>query len=162
MDAHDTSQCLLPNESATLALAAGFARVLTPGLVIHLHGDLGAGKTTFTRGLLRGLGYAGKVKSPTYTLVESYPCPSFTLHHFDLYRFVDPEEWEDAGFREYFGPDSVCLVEWPDKAGGLLPPADLELALEVCGTGRRYRFTAFTEAGNSCLKRHSIQTAAGC
>lgn len=161
MDAHDTSQWL-PDESATLRLAATFAHALTPGLVIHLRGDLGAGKTTFTRGLLRALGFAGKVKSPTYTLVESYACPAFTLHHFDLYRFADPEEWEDAGFRDYFSQDSVCLVEWPDRAEGLLPPADIALALDVCGTGRRYRFTAFTEAGNSCLKRHSILAAGDC
>ncbi|TDR70762.1 tRNA (adenosine(37)-N6)-threonylcarbamoyltransferase complex ATPase subunit type 1 TsaE [Paludibacterium purpuratum] len=162
MDSYDTSQSHLPDEAATLALAGRFARALSPGLVIHLHGDLGAGKTTFTRGLLAGLGWHGKVKSPTYTLVESYPLAPFTLHHFDLYRFADPEEWEEAGFREYFGQETVCLVEWPDKAQGLLPPADLILALEVAEQGRHYRFTALTEAGKTCLTRHSTQTAADC
>lgn len=156
----DTSEHDLPDEAATLALAARFARACEPGLVIYLRGDLGAGKTTFTRGLLAGLGYHGKVKSPTYTLVESYPLPGLSVHHFDLYRFMDPEEWDDAGFRDYFGPDSVCLVEWPDKAGDLLPPPDIELALSVHGTGRRYRLSAFTETGSSCLKRHSTQAAA--
>ena len=157
-----TSEHDLPDEAATLALANGFARVLKPGLVIYLQGDLGAGKTTFTRGLLSGLGYHGKVKSPTYTLVESYPFTGFTVHHFDLYRFVDPEEWDDAGFREYFGPDTICIVEWSDKAKDLLPPPDLELALSVHGTGRRYRFTALTETGSTCLKRHSTPAVDGC
>ncbi|MBV8649728.1 tRNA (adenosine(37)-N6)-threonylcarbamoyltransferase complex ATPase subunit type 1 TsaE [Paludibacterium sp.] len=162
MGTYDTSQCLLPDEAATLALAGQFARALAPGLVVYLHGDLGAGKTSFARGLLRGLGYQGKVKSPTYALVESYPLAAFTLHHFDLYRFADPEEWEDAGFRDYFGADAVCLVEWPEKAQGLLPPADLILSLDVADTGRRYRFTALTEAGKTCLTRHSTQAAADC
>ncbi|BEV73351.1 MULTISPECIES: tRNA (adenosine(37)-N6)-threonylcarbamoyltransferase complex ATPase subunit type 1 TsaE [unclassified Paludibacterium] len=162
MDSHDTSLCYLPDEAATLALAGRFARALTPGLVIHLHGDLGAGKTTFTRGLLQGLGYQGKVKSPTYTLVETYSLPALTLHHFDLYRFADPEEWEDAGFRDYFAADTVCLVEWPDKAQGLLPPPDLILALEVADSGRHYRFTALSEAGKTCLTRHSTPPAADC
>jgi tRNA threonylcarbamoyladenosine biosynthesis protein TsaE len=158
----DTSEHLLPDEAATLALAASLARVCTPGLVIYLRGDLGAGKTTFTRALLHALGYVGRVKSPTYTLVESYTLPELTVHHFDLYRFVDPEEWDDAGFREYFAPTSLCLVEWPDKAAQLLPPPDLELALSVVGSGRSYRLSAFTETGCSCLKRHLTQAAADC
>lgn len=157
MGTDDTSENHLADERATLALAAGFARALAPGLTIYLQGDLGAGKTTFTRGLLAALGHRGKVKSPTYTLVESYPLAAFTIHHFDLYRLVDPEEWEDAGFREYFGSDTVCLVEWPEKARALLPSPDIELALEVDGNGRRYRFTAHTEAGNQCLMRHSTR-----
>jgi len=162
MGINHTSEHLLPDEAATLTFAACFARALESGLVIYLQGDLGSGKTTFTRGVLQGLGYRGRVKSPTYTLVESYPCADFTLHHFDLYRFVDPEEWDDAGFREYFGSDTVCLVEWPEQARALLPSPDLELALSVSGTGRHYRFTAFTEAGSSCLARHTTQAAASC
>ncbi|NWK77150.1 tRNA (adenosine(37)-N6)-threonylcarbamoyltransferase complex ATPase subunit type 1 TsaE [Aquitalea sp. LB_tupeE] len=150
----------LPDESATLALGASMAAVLQAGVVIFLQGDLGAGKTTFTRGLLAGLAYHGKVKSPTYTLVESYPFADFTIHHFDLYRFADPEEWDDAGFRDYFGTDSVCLVEWPDKAQDLLPSADLTLELEVSNTGRTYRLTARTETGQSCLTRLSTPSAA--
>ncbi|MBV8679285.1 MAG: tRNA (adenosine(37)-N6)-threonylcarbamoyltransferase complex ATPase subunit type 1 TsaE [Aquitalea sp.] len=150
----------LPDETATLALGKAVASALQAGVVIFLWGDLGAGKTTFSRGLLAGLAYHGKVKSPTYTLVESYPLPDFTVHHFDLYRFADPEEWDDAGFRDYFGPDTVCLVEWPDKAGDLLPPADLTLELEVSGAGRTYRLTARTETGQSCLTRLSTPPAA--
>lgn len=150
----------LPDESATLALGACMAAALQAGVVIFLLGDLGAGKTTFTRGLLAGLSYHGKVKSPTYTLVESYPLEAFTVHHFDLYRFADPEEWDDAGFRDYFGADTVCLVEWPDKAGALLPQADLTLELDVSGTGRTYRLIARTETGQSCLTRLSTPSAA--
>ena len=150
----------LPDEAATLALGGALARALQAGVVIFLQGDLGAGKTTFSRGLLAGLGHAGRVKSPTYTLVESYPLASLTVHHFDLYRFADPEEWDDAGFRDYFGQDTVCLVEWPDKAGDLLPVADLTLELEVSGQGRTYRLTASTETGQSCLTRLSTPPAA--
>ena len=152
----------LADEAATLRLGAQLTSALQPGTVIYLLGDLGAGKTTFTRGLLAGLGYHGKVKSPTYTLVESYPFSDFTVHHFDLYRFADPEEWEDAGFRDYFGPSTLCLVEWPDKAGQLLPPADLTLELEVSGNGRTYRFHASSQTGQSCLTRLSTPCAGAC
>ncbi len=150
----------LPDEMATQALAIRLAAVLQSGLVIYLQGDLGAGKTTFTRFLLGALGYAGKVKSPTYTLVESYPLDGFTVYHFDLYRFADPEEWDDAGFRDLFGQDSVCLVEWPDKADALLPCADLTLELAADANGRSYRLIASTDSGQSCLTRFSTQTAA--
>jgi len=150
----------LPDEAATLALGARLAHALQPGLVIFLWGDLGAGKTTLTRGLLAGLSYHGKVKSPTYTLVESYSLPTLTVHHFDLYRFADPEEWDDAGFRDYFGQDTVCLVEWPDKAGELLPAPDLIVELEVSASGRNYRLIAKSETGQSCLTRLSTPSAA--
>lgn len=105
--------------------------------MLHLRGDLGAGKTTVVRGLLRGLGYRGTVKSPTYTLVEPYSISRLNLYHFDFYRFKDRTEWLSSGFREYFNPDSVCLVEWPERAGTLLAPPDLDLALEFAGEGRR-------------------------
>lgn len=143
----------LPDEAATLALGARLGRALVPGLAIWLRGDLGAGKTTLTRGLLRELGFPGRVKSPTYTLVELYELSRFNLYHFDLYRFADPDEWEDAGFREYFNDTSVCLVEWPDKAGGMLPGADLSLELEFSGEGRIARLHAASAAGMSCLAR---------
>lgn len=142
----------LPDEAATLALGGGLAAAVRPGMTIWLIGDLGAGKTTLTRGLLRALDYRGRVKSPTYTLVEIYPFSSFNLYHFDLYRFVDPEEWEDAGFREYFNRQSVCLVEWPEKGGAMLPPADLEIRLEVDGEGRLARLRSRTEEGARCVK----------
>ncbi|HEY8085532.1 MAG TPA: tRNA (adenosine(37)-N6)-threonylcarbamoyltransferase complex ATPase subunit type 1 TsaE [Methylophilaceae bacterium] len=141
----------LKNEAETLALGAKIASVIQGGLKIWLRGDLGAGKTTLARGLLRGLGYDGKVKSPTYTLVESYVISGITFYHFDLYRFISEEEWEEAGFREYFNPTSVCLVEWPEKAANLLPHADIEVALAVDGGGRKAALTAQTTQGQQCL-----------
>ena len=152
-DTRHPPACLrtLADEAATLACGRELARALRPGLTIYLVGDLGAGKTTLTRGMLRGLGFEGKVKSPTYTLVEPYVVSSLYLYHFDLYRFSDPLEWEDAGFRDYFNPESVCLVEWPDKAAGLLPPADLTIALDVAGAGREICIAAHTSLGEACL-----------
>lgn len=143
----------LDGESATLALGGKLAQALAPGLKLYLRGNLGAGKTTLVRGVLRGLGYAGKVKSPTYTLVELYKVSNLYLYHFDFYRFADPEEWEEAGFREYFGAESVCLVEWPEKAGDLLPAPDLEIRLEIEQEGRRIVVAAMTENGRKCLAR---------
>jgi tRNA threonylcarbamoyladenosine biosynthesis protein TsaE len=145
----------LPDEAATLSLGGRLGHALAPGLAIWLRGDLGAGKTTLTRGLLRELGFSGRVKSPTYTLVELYGFPRFNLYHFDLYRFVDPDEWEDAGFREYFNPASVCLVEWPEKGGGLVPPADVVVSLDFLedGDGRSVCIEGHTEAGTACVAR---------
>jgi tRNA threonylcarbamoyladenosine biosynthesis protein TsaE len=143
----------LNDEAATLAFGARLARVMEPGLSVHLHGDLGSGKTTLARGLLRGLGYQGRVKSPTYTLVELYTISRLNLYHFDFYRFSDPREWRDAGLDEYFNDASVCLVEWPEKAAGLLPDADLDIALELAGDGRDLSLSAGTESGKACLNR---------
>jgi tRNA threonylcarbamoyladenosine biosynthesis protein TsaE len=143
----------LPDEAATRALGARLARVIEPGLAIYLHGDLGSGKTTLARGLLRGLGYQGRVKSPTYTLVELYTVSRLNLYHFDFYRFKDPKEWRDAGFNEYFNGVSVCLVEWPEKAAGLLPAADLDVALGFAGDGRDLSVRAGSESGKACLHR---------
>lgn len=137
-------------EPDTLDLGRRLAGALQPGLVIHLRGDLGAGKTTLARGLLRGLGYEGRVKSPTFTLLEPYKFSRLNLYHFDFYRFLDPEELADAGFREYFNPQSVCLIEWPDKAPDL-PPADLDIRLEAAPAGRAVALTAQTEIGRRCL-----------
>ncbi|MDD4881602.1 MAG: tRNA (adenosine(37)-N6)-threonylcarbamoyltransferase complex ATPase subunit type 1 TsaE [Gallionellaceae bacterium] len=145
-------QLSLPDETATLALGARLAAGVRPGMAVWLVGDLGAGKTTLTRGLLRALGHGGRVKSPTYTLVEIYPFSSFNLYHFDLYRFIDPEEWEEAGFREYFNPESICLVEWPEKGGAILPLPDLEIRLEIDGEGRLARLYGRTEEGRRCVE----------
>ena len=127
----------LADEAATEALGAAIAAGVAPGRVLHLKGDLGSGKTTVVRGLLRALGYAGRVKSPTYTLVEPYTLSRLHLYHFDLYRLKNENEWRDSGFQEYFNADSACAVEWPERAGALLPPPDLEVRLEFAGDGRR-------------------------
>ena len=143
----------LPSEAETLAFGAALAAALEPGLVVFLSGELGAGKTTLARGVLRGLGHAGRVKSPSFALVEPYTFSRLYLYHFDFYRFTDPRELGDAGFREYFNPESVCLVEWPENAAGWLPAADLRITLRVQGTGRQLEIDADTEAGRRCLKR---------
>jgi tRNA threonylcarbamoyladenosine biosynthesis protein TsaE len=143
----------LPDEAATLALGAALSQTLAPGLVIWLEGDLGSGKTTLVRGVLRGLGYGGNVKSPTFTLVELYAISSLNLHHFDFYRFSQPEEYLDAGLDEYFQIGAVCLVEWPDKAGEYLAPADLRVTLSVEDQGRRADIVSYSDAGRACLSK---------
>jgi tRNA threonylcarbamoyladenosine biosynthesis protein TsaE len=143
----------LATEADTLALGAELAPAVRPGMVIYLSGDLGAGKTTLARGLLRGLGYGGKVKSPTFTLVEVYEISRLYLYHFDFYRFSDPRELGEAGFREYFNSDSVCLVEWPEKAAAGLAAADVKILMQVDGSGRRVEIFAETEAGRFCIER---------
>ncbi len=145
----------MPDEVATLVLGAKLSQVLIGGLTIWLQGNLGAGKTTLVRGLLRELGYVGRVKSPTYTLVESYVVSGLYLYHFDLYRFVDPEEWDAAGFRDYFNAQSVCLIEWPDQAAGLIPQPDIEISLVPSDSGRVATLSATTETGQRCLERFS-------
>lgn len=149
-----TDSLRLPDEQATLALGASLGTHLEPGLVVHLRGDLGAGKTTLARGLIRSLGYRGRVKSPTFTLVEPYRFSSLSLYHFDFYRFEDPKEWIDAGLGEYFDGVSVSLVEWPEKAGPSLPPPDLEIRLEhAASDGRLAWLEGHTEKGRRCLER---------
>lgn len=141
----------LPDEAATIALGAAVAHALAPGLVIYLEGDLGAGKTTLVRAALRELGHRGPVKSPTYALVEVYEASRLHLHHFDFYRFHDPREWIDAGFRETFDGRNVILVEWPQKAGDLLPPPDVRIALEARGEGRNASLRSCSVRGQKCV-----------
>ncbi len=147
----------LHDEAGTAALGAALARALAPGLAIYLHGDLGAGKTALTRALLHAAGHTGTVKSPTYTLSEPYTVQldgrSVNVIHFDLYRMGSPEEFLDAGFREDFNGDNICIVEWPEKADPVLPPPDLNLYLTVAGAGRDVELQASTALGNSCLDR---------
>lgn len=128
----------LADTAATEAQGARLARRLKPGMIVYLQGDLGAGKTTLVRGLLRALGYQGPVKSPTYTLVESYfLADDRIVHHLDLYRLGDPEELEWIGIRDLLTDQAICLIEWPDRGAGMLPPADVTLSLAVDGCGRR-------------------------
>ena len=142
----------LATEADTLALGAALALCLRPGMVVYLSGELGAGKTTLARGVLRGLGYDGRVKSPSFALLEPYKVSRLYLYHFDFYRFTCPRELEEAGFREYFNPDSVCLVEWPELAAGALPAADLQIRIEATGSGRQATIDSSTEAGGLCLE----------
>ena len=152
---------LLLDESATLALGGALGQAVVVGLVVYLVGDLGAGKTTLVRGLLRCRGYAGKVKSPTYTLVELYPLSPVSFFHFDFYRLDQPEEYLDAGLDEYFLGQGVCLVEWPDKAAPHLPAADLVVDLAVVPPGRRARIWAMGSRGRECLTRLMMNLPAG-
>jgi len=120
-------------------------------MVVALHGDLGTGKTTLVRGVLRSLGWTGSVKSPTYALVEYYSVSSLYLYHFDFYRFEDPGEWETAGLADYFRSDSVCLVEWPERVAGLLPDPDVDIVLSHAADGRDLAMSATTAAGKRCV-----------
>lgn len=140
----------LPDEAATLRLGAALAAGVAPGRVLYLRGELGTGKTTLVRGLLGALGHAGRVKSPTYTLVEVYELSSLNLYHFDFYRFKDRREWLSSGFQDYFNPQSVCVVEWPERTGDL-PAPDLDISLEFLGEARRASLHAHSEAGRSWL-----------
>jgi len=147
----------LADEAGTLALGAALARVLQPGLIVHLHGELGAGKTSLTRALLHAAGYQGRVKSPTYTLVEPYAVRlngvAVAVLHFDLYRMNNPQEFIDAGLREYFDGSSICIVEWPEQAGDLLPAPDIAVFLKIAGQGRDVELNAFSPQGFTCLDR---------
>jgi tRNA threonylcarbamoyladenosine biosynthesis protein TsaE len=150
----NATRLFLPDEAATLALGGALGAALTQGaaeIVVYLEGDLGAGKTTLVRGVLRSLGYSGKVKSPTYTLVELYAVSRLNLYHFDFYRFEQPEEYLDAGLDEYFQGLGICLVEWPDKAGAYLPPADVRIRLSLAQAGRDAALLAQSEKGRVCL-----------
>lgn len=145
----------LPNEAATLSLGSALAAALpwlqAHGLVLHLHGDLGAGKTTCVRGFLRHLGVTGIVRSPTYTLVEPYTLDALTCVHVDLYRLRHPSELEDLGLRDYLAPRCVLLIEWPDKGAEAVPPADLLLHVDYVGEARRATLSARSGAGEQWM-----------
>ena len=142
----------LPDASATERLGAALAAGVIPGRVLHLKGDLGSGKTTLVRGGLRACGVEGPVRSPTYTLVEHYPVSSLYFYHFDFYRLVSSNEWDDAGLSEYFRADAVCLVEWPERVGSRLGTPDLALSLaHAADGGRDLRVEASSPEGERCL-----------
>ncbi len=143
----------LPDEAATAALAARLASVLDDGLVLYLHGPLGAGKTSFARALLTALGVGERVKSPTYSLVEGYTAQGRPAWHLDLYRIADPGELEWLGLDALADPAALVLVEWPERGAGALPAADLELRLDYAGQGRQALLRAFTPRGERLLAR---------
>lgn len=137
----------LADADATQRFGSRLAACLQPGSVIYLIGDLGAGKTTLTRGLLRGLGYSGAVRSPTFTLIEPYSGEGWHLFHYDLYRLADPEELEYLGLREQCDGEAILLFEWPQRGSGWLPAADLHLTLEHAPEGRRLALVGISERG---------------
>jgi tRNA threonylcarbamoyladenosine biosynthesis protein TsaE len=143
----------LPDAAATERLGARLAPLLHGGMIVTLEGELGSGKTTLVRGLLRARGVSGPVKSPTYALVEHYDVSSLYFYHFDFYRFMNPNEWDFAGMSDYFRSDAVCIVEWPERVGGLLPEPDVALSLSyaVQDRGRDVVAAAFSAAGARCL-----------
>lgn len=147
-------RCGIGTEAEMDALAARFARAIGRGAgTVFLSGDLGAGKTTFVRGLLKALGYRGLVKSPTYTLVETYSIGGRSIHHFDLYRLAGADELEAIGVRDFVDGQTLCLIEWPERgAMGLLQP-DLHVRIALAGEQREVACEAYSECGSAVLKR---------
>lgn len=145
----------LPDEKATVAMGKRIAAIvkdeLTQGIVVYLNGDLGAGKTTITRGFVQGMGHNGHVKSPTYTLVEPYELDNWRVYHFDLYRLGDPEELEFMGIRDYFNDNCCCFIEWPEKGSGLLANADITINMAYQGEQREVELQAHSPLGKKLL-----------
>lgn len=143
----------LPDELASEAFATRLAWNLATPLIITFSGDLGAGKTTIVRAMLRALGVVSAIKSPTYSLVESYLCDDIHVHHFDLYRIHHEDELEYLGFRDYFTNESICCIEWAENAGKALPNVDIRFKLSIKGAGREMQMTALSDAGKNILAR---------
>ena len=147
---------ILTDTDATVALGNNLAKgiqQLEHGLIAYLNGDLGAGKTTLTRGFVQGMGHQGNVKSPTYTLVEPYDLEAWQVYHFDLYRLADPEELEYMGIRDYFNNNSCSFIEWPEKGQGMLAAPDLIIDLAYCDEQREVSLQAKTALGEQVLSR---------
>ena len=153
----------LPDDAATHSVGEKLAKLSQAPLRIYLSGPLGAGKTALVRAFLRALGVQGAVKSPSYALVEPYNFSNYSVYHFDFYRFFDQNEWEESGFRDYFEENAICLVEWPEKAGGLLPQADIEIHLSYHQhanpetTGRHIEVRALSPDGQYLVKQLNEQ-----
>ena len=155
----------LVDERATIAVGGGLAQVvlaqdeqndkMQPALIVYLKGDLGAGKTTLTRGFVRGMGHQGNVKSPTYTLVEPYELPPWQVYHFDLYRLGDAEELEYMGIRDYFAENCCCFIEWPEKGAGILAKADIVIELDYQDEHRTVALCASSARGEAVLQSYS-------
>jgi len=155
----------LADENATIAVGESLAKVVLAqneqsdkaqsALIVYLNGDLGAGKTTLTRGFVRGMGHKGNVKSPTYTLVEPYELPPWQVYHFDLYRLGDAEELEYMGIRDYFAENCCCFIEWPEKGEGILAKADIVIELDYQDEQRTIKLDAFSVRGEAVLKHYS-------
>ena len=165
-----TNQQFLADEDATVSYGKLLARATFPtsnaanqsrpepgrptlGGIIHLSGELGAGKTTLTRGIMRGYDYTGPVKSPTYTLVETYEFDSCKIYHFDLYRLSEPEEVLYLGIEDYFRPENLCIVEWPEKGIPVIPAADLTIELVIKGSGRTVNCKANSPLGEQIIEK---------
>ncbi|RTE86435.1 tRNA (adenosine(37)-N6)-threonylcarbamoyltransferase complex ATPase subunit type 1 TsaE [Lysobacter sp. N42] len=152
-----SKRVFLAKEADTVALGKSIAAGINQAIVITLHGGLGMGKTTLSRGIIQSLGHDGAVKSPTYTLVEPYELSDWKVYHFDLYRLADPEELEFMGIRDYFAHDTISLIEWPERGYGVLPEPDLSIELtsvaqdngDIC---REAKLEAFTEVGKAILE----------
>lgn len=147
----------IPDEFSMLRLGKKLAEILLAqhtekAIILYLNGDLGAGKTTITRGMLQGIGHQGNVKSPTYTLVEEYNIAGKMIYHFDLYRLADPEELEFMGIRDYFETDSICLIEWSEKGQGILPSADLLVNIDYYDDARNIEFIAQSALGENIIQ----------
>jgi len=157
----------LADEDETIAVGGHLANIVLtqikqegaaqPALIVYLNGDLGAGKTTLTRGFVRGMGHKGNVKSPTYTLVEPYELPPWQVYHFDLYRLGDAEELEYMGIRDYFTENCCCFIEWPEKGAGILAEPDIVIELEYQDEQRKVALFATSARGESVLKQYSQQ-----
>lgn len=148
----EARQRYLPDAEATLRAGAAIASGLHGGMIVTLSGELGTGKTTLVRGMLRALGWAGSVKSPSFALVEHYLISSLYFYHFDLFRFADSSAWDETGFAEYFRPDAICAIEWPERIAARLPPVDVMAFLAHAAPGRLLTLRSGTPSGSACLE----------
>ncbi|MDX5151187.1 MAG: tRNA (adenosine(37)-N6)-threonylcarbamoyltransferase complex ATPase subunit type 1 TsaE [Acidiferrobacterales bacterium] len=156
MSGGEAYQYQVPNERCMEQFGACFSPLIGQHVLLTLQGELGAGKTTLVRGLLRGAGYAGPVKSPTFSLVEPYEIGSSKTFHFDLYRLQDPVELEYIGIRDYLGTPALCVIEWPEKAGEFLPDGDIHIMIKRTGQGRELNIQALTERGQKAIRDNSL------